>query len=460
MGFEYWDFPAEAAVREPPPASIADNDRLRLEKMLHEGEGPPTGSDDLFLWLGLDFGTSSTKMIVRLPFEAGEPTIAIPAPSFCRGEGNPYLWKTVLWLRNDGGFRPYPEAGTKVLNTLKQGIIRRPGDTTLAETIVASSRAQAVVAYLALAIRYARGWLLLNRKSLFRRGLFRRRKPVWFVNIGMPAASYNEPDLAVRYRHIGAAALQLANSRQAITTDTTQSFLGDHKVAEAGESEQVAADLGVAVVPETAAEMMGFTKSTRSAPGLYLTLDVGAMTLDACMFRLTHRLDQEGVGMDHYLFMATQVRPLGVESFHWFLSEGKTEPDFIHQCERMLWYVVWHTKQDRDPHADEWKPGNSLPVFLTGGGAENRLHLDIVKSLDPWLRQFLPESGVRLIDPPVPMPQTLDLPEPIQHPRRINTAWGLSYPEIGRIHPTHSITDIKPPTRRDYGDAFVSKDQI
>lgn len=361
----------------------------------------------------------------------------------------------MLWLRKDGGFRPYPETGAIVLNSLKQGLIQGRSQTAISspEATFSVSRAQAGVAYLSFVFRYVRGWLLHKQADLFR-----GRKPLWFMNIGMPAASYEDLDLAVPYRRVGTAALQLAKSASSITAETTQHFLNDPNVVLAGTSEEVAAQLGVAVVPETAAEMMGFAKSTRSAPGLYLVVDVGAMTLDVCMFRLTHRRDQDGVGRDHYLFMAAEVRPLGVDAFHWFLGEGETEPEFAKQCNRVLWHVVWYTKMKRDPWAECWKPGNDVPVFLTGGGAENRIHQDIVKSLDPWLKEYLPESGIRIVD--LPMPTTIVVTEPLQDLRRMTVAWGLSYPEIGRIHPMHSIADIQPMRRRDYGDTFISKDQV
>lgn len=42
----------------------------------------------------------------------------------------------------------------------------------------------------------------------------------------------------------------------------------------------------------------------------------------------------------------------------------------------------------------------------------------------------------------------------------MTVAWGLSYPEISRIHPMHAIDDIQPRRQRDYDDAFVSKDQV
>ena len=452
--FEYWEFPGEAAVREPPPTSVTDADRSHLEEVLRTGTTSSAASgDELFVIIGLDFGTSSTKVVVRQPFETSEPTIAIPAPAVCRSGDHAYLWQTVLWLEREGTFYPWPKPGTTVLHSLKQGLIQGRSDRAIpGSTAIAVSRAQAGVAYLAFVIRYVRGWLLSNRPDLFR-----GRKPVWFLNLGMPAATYDDPKLAQPFRHMGAAALQLAKIDNPITVEAAQHFLDNPHIVGAGASAEAAEELGLAVLPETAAEMTGFAKSTRSAPGLYLLIDVGAMTLDACMFRLNQNTPSE----NHFAFMAAQVRPLGVDSFHWFLTEGKTKVEFIEQCDRTLRAVVWTTKTHRDPMAECWRPGNDVPVFLTGGGAANGLHRDIVVSIGPWLEHHIKGSeGIRLLK--LPVPNAIDLDEPLLDFGRMGVAWGLSYPptEIGSIKAMSEIEDIPRPVPTDLSRRFISKDQV
>ena len=452
--FEYWDFPGEAAVREPPPVSVSDTDRSHFRALLEAGtDGPSVGGDDLFVYLGLDFGTSSTKTIVRLPFEAGEPTIAIPAPASCRSGEDPYLWQTVLWLRAGGTFCPWPEPGATALHSLKQGLIQGRSDTAIFDGKLAASvsRAQAGVAYLAFVIRHAKGWLAHNRPDLFR-----GREPIWLVNLGMPTASYDDRQLVRPYRRVGAAALLLSKIDAQVTVEATCMSLNHPDVIRAGASEEADEALAVTVLPEAAAEMTGFAKSTRRAPGLYLLADVGAMTLDACMFRLT----SNGTSGDLYEFMAAQVRPLGVDSYHWFLTEGKTESGFVGQCDRMLREIVWHTRKRRCPEAETWIRGNDVPVFLAGGGAANRLHQNVVESLGPWLRQHVGNQGVRVLE--LPVPGTIELPELLNDFGRMAVAWGLSYPptEIGRIRPMRDIEDAPPPPVRDLSNRYISKDQV
>ena len=442
--FEYWDFPAEAAERDPPPSTVTEAEKSQMEALLRTNISSfSPGGEELFIIVGLDMGTSTTKIIVRLPFEAGEPAIAVPVPSFCRSGNASYLWRTFLWLQKDGSFCAWPTNGATVLTSLKQGLIRAHD--------MAIDQSCNAVAYLALVIRYVRGWLLDNRM-----GMFRGRKPVWFVNLGMPAASCDDARLVQPYRCIGAAALRLAMSDEAVTVETTRRHVSDPRAAEAGISESAAEEQGIAVIPETAAEVTGFSKSTRSASGLYLLVDVGALTLDACMFRL----NQDSREGDRYAFLQADVRPLGVESYFWFQNEGKTNPEFRRQCERALRSVVWNTKLVRDPYAMEWQSGNDVPVFLAGGGAANSLHREIVVSLGPWLQQHTRNAGIRPIE--LPVPRAIDFPEPIEDFHRMAVALGLSYPttDIGGFDFPGDIEDVPPPDILDISNRFVSKDQV
>ncbi len=306
------------------------------------------------------------------------------------------------------------------------------------------------VAYLAFVMRYTKGWLLQNQSSLFR-----RRYAKWFVNIGMPTESYDDPSIAKPYRYVGTAAVLLARSNIAITIESTRRALVSHDVRRTVESNEVVNTLGIAVVPEAAAEMTGFAKSTRGAPGLYLLVDVGALTLDACMFRL----NQSPSGDDTYAFMAASVRPLGVDSLSWFIGEGKSERDFIKQCERTLRSVVGMTKRIRDPNADVWKPGNDVPVFFAGGGSANPLHQDVLKAMGLSLSKHTGNDGIRLLE--LTIPDSIELPESLVDFRRMAVDWRLIYPrlDIGKIWPMQDIEDIQPPKVVDLGDRYISKDQ-
>ena len=248
----------------------------------------------------------------------------------------------------------------------------------------------------------------------------------------------------------------LGNSTGPISIETTRIFLTDRHVMDAAKSSANSAKLGIAVLPETAAEAAGFAKSTNRAPGLYLMVDVGAMTFDVCAFRL----GEGDSATDLYALCAAQVRPLGVEAYYWFLGQGKREPEFVEQCDRCLREVVWGTKKSKDPHADCWQRGNDLPVFLAGGGANNALHRRIVESLNPWLRRHAQNEGARVLD--LPMPKNIDLPIPVSDFGRLAVAWGLSHPpsDIGVIFPPSAIKDKPPPTAINWTERFTPKEFI
>jgi hypothetical protein len=454
--FRYWDLPPEAAVREPAPTTITAEDRDSFARLLLAGV-PASGSEakeDIFATIGLDFGTSTTKVIVRFPYEPGTPTIAIPAPAHCLSMGNPYLWQTVLWVSEAGEFSAWPSENARLLHALKQGIMGPDADAAIVSDLksqISVTRADAATAFLAFVLRYTRGWLLANRPQIFR-----NRRPVWFLNVGMPVANFDDARLVSIYRRTAAAAVLIANLEGAITTETTSLFLKDPHVLAAMRSADESERLGVAALPETAAEAAGFAKSTNRAPGLYLMVDVGAMTLDVCTFRL----GQTDAATDLYGLLAAQVRPLGVEAYHWFVGDGKKESDFAAQCDRCLCEVVWRTKIMRDPNAECWQAGNDLPIFLAGGGAQNELHHRIVEALDPWLRQHSQNEGARLLE--LPIPTNIELPIGVTDFSRLAVAWGLSYPpsEIGEIVPPSAVEDKTPPPVTDWTERFTGKEVV
>ena len=454
VGFEFWTLPSGSPVGRGFSSEVSKPDRARFDEIARAASVEPQNRDLLFLTIGLDFGTSSTKVIVRMPYESTEPAVAIPAPEHCRSESHPYLWRTAIWLDESGSFKAYAGGSSVLVDDLKWGMIERktrecvvPESSRTTEDL---TRIDAATAYVAYVIRYVEGWLLRNRERLFR-----RRTPVWFVNVGVPASNYDDQELFGEYRLSAAAAFSLAHSREAVCADTVKIFLRNEDVRQAAGSAAAAADLGVAIVPEVAAGATGFAKSDESTTGLYLMVDVGAATLDVCMFRLHKNLSEP----DRYLLLETQVQALGVEAYQWFLQEGRTDCGFAAQCDRCLREVIWKTKINRDPKNVCWKPGGDLPVFVIGGGARHPMHRAVVESLAPWLQQHLGSQGIRLVPSPTP---ECDLPERIDDDwfDRMAVAWGLSFPptDMGGIEPGSKIPDIPGPVPKDWRSYYPSKD--
>lgn len=447
----FWDLPAEAAVREPPPNSIDSGHQETFEEILRVGSRSTDfgKGEELFVTIGIDFGTSSSKVIARFPYESGGPTFAIPAPQHCRSDGHPYLWQTVLWVRENGDFVAWPEPGAPVLHSLKQGIMDGRHDNVIETHDVNDldiSRADSVVAYLTYVIRYARGWLLANRSDAFL-----NRTPIWFENVGLPAASLNKVELVEAFRTIVAAARLLADSGRPINSSKTKFYLESEDASNAGVSPEAAEALGLAIIPETAAEASGFFQSGGATKGTFFMVDVGAMTMDVCTF---------GFRDNSYQLFTAMVKPLGVESMHWFIDAGKSEESFRDQCERCVRRVIWDAKNEYIPQVECWKPGRELPVFLVGGGAKNELHLQITKALSPWLRKFTPNNGIRLLK--LKIPPKIDLPEPIDSFERLAVAWGLSLrpDQIGEFLLSDEVPKFEKSPERSLDERFISKEQV
>lgn len=450
-----WEDPPTGAIRIEVPLDSRPNDLGTARELIQAGTSPDIGPEgDPFFVLGIDFGTSSTKVVARLPYEAGEPAWAIPAPRPCRYDGAPYLWHTLIWLCRDGRFSPWREPGAVLVSTLKSDLVRGEGERYISvdDGVPPASFAEAAAAYLGYVARYTRGWL---RRSCPH--LFSGARPAWLVHVGLPAATYDDPALSRPYRRIALAARRILDIDDEISVPTVRRLLNDPETAAADGSNEASETYGAAVIPEAAASMSGFARSPRVARALYLLIDVGALTLDACTFRL-NKNREEG---ERYAFMAADVRKLGVEVYHWALRNGRRPEEFAEQCHRMLRSVIWHTRQRRDPNAEAWRAGNHLPVLLTGGGALHGPHRNIVHQLDGWLRRYTDSGGIRTLQ--IPQPDGLELPERWPDSGRLTVAWGLSLPtdQIGEIEPVGAIEDVpRWAPAGDFTSRYVGKEQV
>lgn len=449
--FSFWVLPPEASVRQTPPSTATEAEIVSFSETVaaDTDETGPSNGAPLIGIIGLDFGTSSTKVIIRFPYERDSPAFAIPAPAHCRSEGNAYLWQTVVWIRPNGDMIAWPEPGAQLLYSLKQGLMNDRAWTTIdTDFDITVRRVDAVTGFLNYVIRFARGWLRRERAQFFV-----NRPTTWFLNVGLPVENYDDQSLVNAYRKSAVAALEAASRNVSANLQIIQGILDEEKIRIC-ESAEEALTFGVTVIPETVAEAAGFMMSNRSAEGIYAMIDVGAMTLDICAFRFW-RPDRSD--KSHSLYAAS-VRPLGVEAMYWYLDQGKTLEGFAEQCDRSLWGLLWHTKNDRAPNAECWEPSNYLPVFLVGGGAGNKVHRDRVAALHDWLRKHVQNQGIRFVE--LPLPPGTDLSA--SDFSRLAVAWGLSYEpnEIGKFKLPSQIRDLPPPDQADFSGNYIGKENV
>jgi hypothetical protein len=367
--------------------------------------------------IGVDFGTTSTKLVARLPYEAGSPSFAVPVPAFAMAEGHPYLWASRLWLSPDGAFSLAPRPQAAVVCAIKANLMTTADVNHVAVTAMAAEASveEVATAFLALQLRQTRGWLTTEHTAVLGRG-----KVVWSYNFGFPAASLNDEGLQARYQRCAAASLALAGERVMVTLSTVRQALADVAHDAASQMERAQA----ALVPEIAAAVSGFANSTRLDDGLYALVDVGGGTVDCCTFNLFKSRD----GGSRCPIFTADVRLLGAE--RWSVCQGDTAlaEEFRHQLNEQQCSVIWRTKKDRDPKSERW--ASELPLFFVGGGVKSAPHHECTHGLDAWLRRTSRENGgVRIL--PLPPPEGLDHSLcAAEQVHRLAVAIGLSLPLV------------------------------
>jgi hypothetical protein len=384
-----------------------------------------------------------------------------------------------VYVGSDGPLSFRGDSAGEWVNDLKVRLLE-PVSSAIHDTPERNDGIWQAVGYLALTLREARDRFLSAEREIYA-----SFEPRWELNLGIPSAGYD--DQAIRRRFLGAAraAWQLSLLNEPLTRDRIIGLLR--------QAYDETFDVGIAidVVPEVAAQAVGYARSTLRDPGLHLLIDVGAATFDVCGFVLHDRQ-----GQDRYELLTASVDPLGVLMLHRRRLDALKCPDrddaagalpvdpLIPVHERLSDYhpgcscgaldvdsefriaaanqVMQHLmalRQRRDPFSRRWETG--LPVFLCGGGSNLRIFRDVVNQTDSRFRSATTTRGLLLRT--LPRPEDLvneDIDDALFH--RLSVAYGLSFQSfnIGGISPPHASPDVPRPPRRDPGDGFISKDQV
>jgi hypothetical protein len=455
--------------------------------------------------MGVDFGTSSTKVAIRdvdrqltfpvyFPTESGDQSQIIPTAL--------YLDSGRAGLRGVG--EPIDDIKIRALKT------------------VSDDRSLAVcVAYLALVIRFSRGQLWERYSSNFS-----RREMKWRFHFGIPASDVRDFPVKDRYLAICRAAVLLSSSesedidlQQATdlyrncTTDNGTELVFDqankHIQSTFYRSGEYFRQEGVKIWPEVMAQTFGFLRSNLWNPqrmSRVMTVDVGAGTLDISLCEVSISLDGDNAMV--FTPLATFVDGLGLRNFvrhrcstilqacstssicdqvsrsveclrrvDWVRTRVPTElfgddgffPRLITQGDpgpidlpfkvqmgKMIWSsTVLPTFSDR-----HYAQSAELPVFLCGGGKGVDFYRDFITYYAAdhgWRVRFdMKEvrSGQDFIDSDATV---FD---------RVSVAYGLAFPDLGRfIDDGFGTPKVKPaldlePISPKWADSYVDKDMV
>jgi hypothetical protein len=445
------ELPLLAEARVVAAASVADispDGRGQLERRIALGSSETLsnarGGIPLDAVLGIDFGTSSTKIVARLPYLPGTPSFAVPALGFASAERHPHLWESRLWMTSAGVFSLAPEKESGVLCSIKTNLMAPDCERRLVMHAPGKSATalECAIAFLALQIRQARGWLYDHHAASLGRGPLR-----WHYNVGLPAAKLDQSHTVRHYQTCLAAAVDAARMPDVVSLDLIRGIIdGMVQIRQRLDSQRAT------LQPEIAAAVAGFAHSRRRKDGLYAMVDVGAGTMDCCTFALTG-----GNHGDRCPIFAADISLLGIQPFELCNGDQGLRKCFATEVKERICEVIRPTRNDKYPNSPRWREG--LPVFLVGGGKPSPVHKAEIVDIDRNMKQNQ-LGGLKLLE--LPEPDNMVHLAKTDELHRLAVAVGLSLPkdDIPQVELPTSIGDIAPMRQRDYEKNYVGSEMV
>ena len=439
------------------------------------------------LVIGFDFGTSTTKVVVRAPFLPGAPRFLVRQEHRTSDDGA-WLWPSSFSEDENGVCDLDGEDSGRRRRGIKLAMMDAAAEG--GDTERGAEARKVVAAYFGLMFRAVRTQILETRANDLR--TFATID--WSLNVGIPSgtlemSSRDEPPR----KALKAAFESAANAGWRLSLRDAPIRLEDAEEALRSEEQ---ADIDIDLLPEVIAGAYGYARSEERRDGLHLMMDVGAGTVDACLFRL--QMKEE---VDYWPLLEARVERLGTAELHERrvtalkrVDEKEAErlrraydpfdgtapapptsdlPDTAHSAiesadeemtrdvSKLGGHFVREALTRRDPKAAEFKAGGSLPLLRMGGGSRAKPYEYALKDLRSDLAKNLPtgQRGARLLDTPVPG----DLNEETEGMGyRLAVAVGLSEPslDLPKHKPPSEIPDIPMSEPRRRRPQSIDKDQV
>jgi len=364
--------PAPAEVKPPSPAAPAAR------------PVQPRPSPSTPIVVGLDFGTYSTKVVVR---PRGEPTAEVvrieePAP------GYPCFAAPSLVRSLEGqvffGREALCRSGGKLYKSLKVCLLPPKDGVAPRQPLLAGSSPDLLVSlYLS--------WVLHSLRTRFqaRKG---HEEPSVFLNMAAPMNHVEDARLKDRYLRIIHAAWESVFGGDPFPV---QQGMAIRQLTERFQPwlQAEVPDLTVRhfeVLPETVAPIVSLSLDPRMAPGMYLIVDIGAGTTEISVNHVGERGADQRVAC-----YADESTLFGGDSFNWADNHFRDNPAALTSCrDNFLSFLArflkrkWAEGYLKDaPSCTARKRWQELTVLLTGGGARRP---DIEKTVNntspiyPW----------------------------------------------------------------------------
>jgi hypothetical protein len=408
--------------------------------------------EDLVLNLGIDFGTSFTKVCFRDVARERSEIVTFTDEITHLEEA---LLPTKIGILPDGTlitgltvseWKQYENQVQTTVEFIKMRLanfdLPQGAGSWQLEKLPGVSNAETVenfcAYYLSRVMTRAQGWIRHNKPELII-----NQKIDWSANVGVPVEYCDSPAIE-RFKKVLSLAWLLSNEPQ--TEWMTMQNLHDRMKPLKGMLEKTAIDCHA--IPEIAAEAWSLINSLEIDEGFYALFDVGDGTLDGSSFRYWNDEGEKKVD-----FFFGKVNPLGVTAFSQQLAQelGVAEIDVKDtvcgnstrysdrfqtstarkEIQRLVAKVVWEGSQRYREHGfTVMKPGfkTTLDLLIGGGGGQTLFYRQAILST---YRDFQHErSGIpEYVERSLPAPKDLEtngIRDGEFH--RFAVAYGLSIP--------------------------------
>lgn len=423
-----------------------------------------THEDEREVVIGLDFGTAYTKVVI------GDSALgkAFAVPFFDHVGLPAYLLPSRVWLNGDQ------------YTLLERGDVKQRLKLNLIEKNDVADCFCDATAFLALVIRHARGWLFINHSDLYK-----NTRVLWKLTIGLPAATYDNEAIVLKFRNVAECAWWIAGQRKAaISRDLVAQICGEKKKGKRYQAAGVADSGSVVfdVIPELSAQIYGFLMSSKFDPkarNCFLMVDIGAGTVDSSIFKVSRDnrrrwefrffsnvVQFNGVANLNDVrikFLTTAFKNLDIFDQHvsdfsaaeasinnidgipnslddyfsgikFSFSDWKFNPDHYFYNEKFKKQITNDTLKGAQGFFSDKHVFKGMPLFLCGGGSR----MDFFKKLEKDLASHKNASWFNFV------PQNLEVPPMLSAKGvrksdfdRLSVAFGLSFLDVGNYVREH-----------------------
>lgn len=416
----------QGRVSVSKPASVSADTTALVSASIAAGaslaaNGLPIGYDGFVI--GYDFGTSSTKVVFRRPFNPAVPAFAVPVPYEMRSESQPHLWPTAIWIDEGGRLSILPSPGMRMIDGFKAALLAGNGHRYCKGGQL--TYAEAAVGFLAMHLAYVIG----AARETTSRTVF----SIQALHIGIPVGSLTQGEDG-RFSTVFSAALSVLAQAGNLTLAHVRSALTAPKTPP---------DLPFLIFPELVGLVSGYA-SGNMRPGAHMIIDCGAATLDLATFILP---TFDGRPLPIHV---ARVDRLGADACAWAMVEGVSHEQCVKACQHAerLVYGETVTKKDRAGFSQQ-DDGYSYFVIAVGGGFAGPVHKRFAELLGrAFSRPFIaPALDAKLER------------DPTSDPGRLLLADGLARDPIQiRQWLLPDDKDYVAPTRWDFDAHYTSKD--